>query len=168
MLISLNSSSPGQNGRYFTDDIFKRIFLNENIRIYKKKFVLEGPINNKFSIGSGYGLTSNRRKSITWTNADPVHWRIYNGTRVDEFKFREKTPNMSLSWAISGVSNFSILVENSNSNSTIRKLYTKQFSVSLLSLFLLIIIGDPIIAADNGLQDDIMHQVRHWLINRWK
>ena len=80
MLISLNSSSPGQNGRYFADDIFKRIFLNENIKIsiqVSPKFVLHGPINNKFNIGSGYGLTSNRRKSITWTNADPVHWRIY-------------------------------------------------------------------------------------------
>ena len=29
------------------------------------------------SIGSGNGLSPNRRKSITWTNDDPVHWRIY-------------------------------------------------------------------------------------------
>ena len=28
----VNSSSPGQNGRHFADDIFKRIFLNDNIR----------------------------------------------------------------------------------------------------------------------------------------
>ena len=26
----VNSSPPGQNGRHFADDIFKRIFLNEN------------------------------------------------------------------------------------------------------------------------------------------
>ena len=37
-----------QNGRRFTDDIFKRIFLNENVRISIKislKFVPRGPIN---------------------------------------------------------------------------------------------------------------------------
>ena len=37
------------NGRHFADDIFKRIFLNENVRISIKislKFVPEGPINN--------------------------------------------------------------------------------------------------------------------------
>ena len=39
---------PRQNGRHFPD-IFKRIFLNENIRILIKislKFVPQGPINN--------------------------------------------------------------------------------------------------------------------------
>ena len=38
-----------QNGRHFTDDTFKRIFLNENVRILFKislKFVPEGPVNN--------------------------------------------------------------------------------------------------------------------------
>ena len=29
------------------------------------------------SIGSGDGLALNRRQAITWTNADPVHRRIY-------------------------------------------------------------------------------------------
>ena len=40
---------PRQNGRRFADDTFKRIFLNENVRISIKislKFVLKGPINN--------------------------------------------------------------------------------------------------------------------------
>ena len=27
--------------------------------------------------GSGNGLAPNRRQAITWTNADPVHRRIY-------------------------------------------------------------------------------------------
>ena len=27
----VNSSSPGQNGRHFAEDIFKRIFLNEKV-----------------------------------------------------------------------------------------------------------------------------------------
>ena len=38
-----------QNGRHFTDDTFKHIFLNESIRISLKlslKFVPKGPINN--------------------------------------------------------------------------------------------------------------------------
>ena len=40
---------PRQNGRHFADDIFKCIFLNENVWIPVKiplKFVPEGPINN--------------------------------------------------------------------------------------------------------------------------
>ena len=45
----INSSSPGQNGRHSTDDIFKCIFLNKNawtsIEI-SLKFVPKGPINN--------------------------------------------------------------------------------------------------------------------------
>ena len=46
---SLNTLRPGQNGRHFVDDTFKRIFLNENVRISIKislKFASKGPINN--------------------------------------------------------------------------------------------------------------------------
>ena len=45
----LNTLRPRQNGRHFADDTFKRIFLNENIRISIRislKFVPNGPINN--------------------------------------------------------------------------------------------------------------------------
>ena len=45
---SINTSRPRQNGRHFPDDTFKRIFLNENVRISIKislKFVPTGPIN---------------------------------------------------------------------------------------------------------------------------
>ena len=45
----LNTLRPRQNGRHFTDDIFKWIFLNENVYIPIKislKFVPQGPINN--------------------------------------------------------------------------------------------------------------------------
>ena len=44
-----NTLRPRQNGRHFADDIFKCIFLNENIWIPIKislKFVPKGPINN--------------------------------------------------------------------------------------------------------------------------
>ena len=48
-LRSFNSLRPRQNGHLFADDTFKRIFLNENIRISNKislKFVPKGLINN--------------------------------------------------------------------------------------------------------------------------
>ena len=48
-VLHLNTLRPRQNGRYFADDIFKCIFLNETawipIRI-SLKFVPNGPINN--------------------------------------------------------------------------------------------------------------------------
>ena len=45
----LNTLRPRQNGRHFADDIFKRIFVNENIIIpirISLKFVPKGSINN--------------------------------------------------------------------------------------------------------------------------
>ena len=69
------------------DDNFKCIFLNENGRIaiwISLKFVPRGPIDNKASIGSGNGLAPNRRQVITWTNADPIHWRIYTAQGGDK------------------------------------------------------------------------------------
>ena len=48
-LQELNTLTPRQNGRHFTDDTFKRILLNENVRTSIKislKFVPKGPINN--------------------------------------------------------------------------------------------------------------------------
>ena len=45
----LNTLRPRQNGCHFADDIFKGIFLNENISIPIKislKFVPKGPVNN--------------------------------------------------------------------------------------------------------------------------
>ena len=44
----INTLRPGQNGRRFADNIFKCIFLNENVWIPIKTslFVPEGPINN--------------------------------------------------------------------------------------------------------------------------
>ena len=46
---SVNTLRPRQNGRHFADDIFKCMFLNENVWIPIKislKFVPKGPINN--------------------------------------------------------------------------------------------------------------------------
>ena len=47
--IKLNTLRPRQNGRRFAEDNFKRIFLNENVRIsitISLKFVPKGRINN--------------------------------------------------------------------------------------------------------------------------
>ena len=49
----LNSSTPGQNGRHFADNIFRCIFVNENFCILIKilsKFVPKGPIDNKSAL----------------------------------------------------------------------------------------------------------------------
>ena len=48
VITCINTLRPRQNGRHFTDT-FKRIFLNENVRVSIKislKFVPKGPINN--------------------------------------------------------------------------------------------------------------------------
>ena len=47
--VGINTLRPRQNGRHFADDVFKCIFLNENVWISIKislKFVPKGPINN--------------------------------------------------------------------------------------------------------------------------
>ena len=57
------------------DDIFKRIFVQENYRIP----IPDGPIDNdaRPCIGLDNGLAPNRRQAIIWINADLIHWRIY-------------------------------------------------------------------------------------------
>ena len=45
----INTLRPRRNGQHFADDIFKRIFFNENVRISIKislKFVPKGPVYN--------------------------------------------------------------------------------------------------------------------------
>ena len=52
-LTQVNTSSPKQNGRHFTDDVFKYIFLNEKFGISIQtslKFVPKGPIDNKSAL----------------------------------------------------------------------------------------------------------------------
>ena len=50
----VNTLRPSQNGSHFADDIFKWIFLNENIQISMNislKYDPEGQINNLSNIG---------------------------------------------------------------------------------------------------------------------
>ena len=67
-------------------DIFKPICFNENIRIAIKISEIRSLESNwqYVSIGSGNGLTPNRRQAITWTNADPLHWRTYASLGLNE------------------------------------------------------------------------------------
>ena len=84
-----NSSPPGQNGRLFADDIFECIFVNGSLYILVKislKFVLKDLIDNNPALGLDNGLASNRRQAIIWTNANPIHWRMYAALGGDELQ----------------------------------------------------------------------------------
>ena len=62
------------------DYIFRCIFMNEKFCILIKislKFVPKGPIDINPGFGLDDGLAPHRRQAIIWTNADPIHWRIY-------------------------------------------------------------------------------------------
>ena len=51
--LPFNTLRPRQNGRHFADDVFKYIFMNENVWISIKislKFVPKGPFNNSPSL----------------------------------------------------------------------------------------------------------------------
>ena len=67
--IAVNTWRPGQNGRYFPDDIFKYIFLNENERIWIEislMFGLKGPNNSIPALV----------QIMTWHRTG--FWRIYS------------------------------------------------------------------------------------------
>ena len=64
----INTLRPRQNGRQFADDLFKRIFLNENVCILTKislKLVPRDPIYN---ISALVQIMAWRRQAIIWTN----------------------------------------------------------------------------------------------------
>ena len=76
-----------QDGRHFADNIFKRIFLNENIWIsiaISLKFVSKRTTDNKASIGSDNGLVPNRQQDIIWTNDGLVYRCIYTSHGLTE------------------------------------------------------------------------------------
>ena len=62
----------------FADDIFRRIFLNEKFCMLIKnslKVVPKVAIDNKLALVQI--MAWRRIGAIIWTNADPIHWRIY-------------------------------------------------------------------------------------------
>ena len=73
-------------------DNFKCIFLNENHRIpirISLKFVPKSPIDNKQALVQV--MAWRRTGDITWTNADPIHWRIYAALGWDELIYSTST-----------------------------------------------------------------------------
>ena len=80
----LNSSPSGQNGRYFTEYIFRCIFVSEKICILIKISVIFVPKVQMSSIGLDNGLASNRRHAIIWINTDLIYWWIYAALGGDE------------------------------------------------------------------------------------
>ena len=86
---------PRQNGRHFADDIFKRIFLNENIWIpiqISLKFVPEGSINNIPSLV----------QTMAWRHYLNQWWliyrRIYASLGLNELFHSENKGQINL-WA---------------------------------------------------------------------
>ena len=68
---SANKWRPRQNSHHSPEDIFKYIFLNENVYIFITillKFVLKGPINNIPVLIFDNGLALFRPQAIIWTN----------------------------------------------------------------------------------------------------
>ena len=64
-----NTLRPRHNGHHFAEDIFKCIFLNENVWIPIKislNFVPYSPINIYSIIGSDNGLVPARWQAIIW------------------------------------------------------------------------------------------------------
>ena len=67
-LSQFNPCPPGQNGRHFADDIFRCIFLNENVWISIKislNFVAKGSIHYS-CIGSDIGLATSHYLNQCW------------------------------------------------------------------------------------------------------
>ena len=70
--ILLNSSPPGQNGRHFADDMqFQRRFHECFFLIANRSLFQRGHLTIR------QHWFRERWQTITWTNADPVHRRIY-------------------------------------------------------------------------------------------
>ena len=72
-----------QNGRHFADDIFKCIFVNDNIWIpigISLNFIPNDLIDNVSA------LVQNRRQAIIWTNDGFVWWRIYASLGLNEIR----------------------------------------------------------------------------------
>ena len=71
-------------GRYFLYNIFKCIFLNENVWFFIKislKFVPKGPVNN---IPALVQMAPIRRQAIIWANDGLAYWCIYVSLSLNE------------------------------------------------------------------------------------
>ena len=86
----INSSPPGQSGRNFRVHFheWKVLYFDSNLtevcsKGFNWQYISIGSLN-WVSMGSGNGSSPVRRQAITWTNAYPVHWRMYAALGGDE------------------------------------------------------------------------------------
>ena len=83
----LNSSTPGQNGCHVHRRRFQMHFLErkwQNSALNFTEMCSQESNWQLANISSGNGLSPTRRQAITWTNANPVYWRIYAALGGDE------------------------------------------------------------------------------------
>ena len=88
MMVFFNTLRPRQNGRHFPDDIFKWIFLNENVWIsinISSKCVSRGPINNIPTLVQWLGAdqATSRYLNQWWLE----YRRIYASLGLNELKY---------------------------------------------------------------------------------
>ena len=86
----INTLRPRQNGRHFPDNIFKWIFLNENVWISIKislKFFPKGPINNIPAVVQIMAWRRSGDKPLSYLNQWwLVYRRIYASLSLNEFE----------------------------------------------------------------------------------
>ena len=74
-----------QKGHHFANNLFKCIFLNENIIFVIKislKFISKGSFNNIPALDNGFAL--NRWQAIIWTIGGFFYWHIYVSLDLNE------------------------------------------------------------------------------------
>ena len=91
----INTLKPRQNGRHFADDIFKCIFLNENVWILIEislKFIPNGPINN---IAALVQIMAWRRSGDKpWS--EPMMIKVYASLGPNELNYISLVRNTSI------------------------------------------------------------------------
>ena len=106
----VNSSPPGTKWPPCHRRHFRMHFYEWKVFHFNSHFTevcSSGSNWQKVSIGSGNGLAPVRRQAITWTNADPVHWRIYAALGGDELKwsldYKELIKRLRCMWVFQGL-----------------------------------------------------------------
>ena len=88
--MSVSTLRPKQNGRNFPDDIFKCIFLNENVWIsieISLKNVTYGPVNINITALVQIMAYPTRRQAIIWIDDSLFYWRIYAPLGLNELTY---------------------------------------------------------------------------------
>ena len=84
-----NSSRPGQNGCHFGRWQFQMHFPQWKLQSSNSNFTdicSQGCNCQWASVSSGNGLSPLQCQAVIWTNADPIHWRIYAALGGDELR----------------------------------------------------------------------------------